>query len=275
MSNYSGSQYKKSTIESENSSLMHGGGSLGGGVPRAAGRGLSNSNKVSELRSGSAVLRNTSTGELLTIDRAVARISRMRRRVFSWANILKEFFEGGRYRAVMVTLTYERVDGWQPNHIRSFMLAMRKVLAEKLVGYAWVSELQGRGAVHYHVLLLVKKGTLVPKPDETGLWEHGLTRVETARSIFYICTYVGKEYQKIGDFPKGMRMFAVWIASGIVTDLQRWFHRLSSLPGWFRAQAEKMIENHGERWSRMPGGGIEFGGQIFRSPYVLVDLIKF
>jgi hypothetical protein len=51
-----------------------------------------------------------------------------------------------------------------------------------------------------------------PYPDEAGLWPYGSTRVEVARSPFYLITYLKKEYQKdFSRFPKGIRAFAVYI----------------------------------------------------------------
>jgi hypothetical protein len=51
-----------------------------------------------------------------------------------------------------------------------------------------------------------------PYPDEAGLWPYGSTRVEEARSPFYLITYLKKEYQKdFSRFPKGIRVFAVYI----------------------------------------------------------------
>ena len=72
----------------------------------------------------------------------------------SWANFLQKETKGS--SLWMVTLTYAGVDDWRPNHIREFMQAFRKLYKKKLVGYAWVAELQERGAVHYHVMVYLK-----------------------------------------------------------------------------------------------------------------------
>jgi len=160
-----------------------------------------------------------------TIDSPLARVRRCQQRVMGWAEALprdnRKVRRAGKKiaigpRLVMLTLTYRDADGWKPNDIRNFMLDLRKELGEGLLAYAWVLEVQKRGAPHYHVLLYVKRSTNIPKPDEK-LWKHGLSRIETAKSAFYIAKYTGKAYQK-HDLPSGARMFAVWIRKGAISD---------------------------------------------------------
>jgi hypothetical protein len=138
----------------------------------------------------------------------------MRKRIADWVNILNS--GNPDYKFIMVTLTYAPEYKWQPNHIRTFMLSMKKLLGDSLHGYAWVAELQKRGAIHYHIMFLVpvmfEVGEDFPYPDQAGLWPYGFTRAEVARSPFYLVTYLGKEYQKdFSKFPKGIRVFAVYI----------------------------------------------------------------
>jgi len=138
----------------------------------------------------------------------------MRKRITEWANILNGIYTDKEF--IMVTLTYAPEFDWEPNHVRAFMLSMRKLLGKKILAYAWVAELQRRGAIHYHIMFLVpielEIGDDFPYPDQAGLWNYGFTRVEVARSPFYLVTYLGKEYQKdFSKFPKGIRVFAVYI----------------------------------------------------------------
>lgn len=235
----------------------------------AADRGLSNSNKVQ-----SVVLRNSITGKLITLDKREARLSRMRRRVFSWANTIKDYLpaygKGRQHRKVMITLTYRGVDDWRPNHIRDYIKELKRRLGDKLIAIAWVAELQERGAVHYHVELVCLKGTRIPKPDESGMWTHGMSRIETAKTVFYICAYLKKAYQKLGKFPKGLRMFSVWVADGSVSTVARWLFKLSSLPAWFAKILQSDKDHWGGAWARMPGGGFRYNGRFFRSPFQFV-----
>lgn len=160
-------------------------------------------------------------------DPRVGRVSRLRRRIYAWANVLNVYLtnakKGGKYRLVMVTLTYSPEKtrnfdtgevpenyGWQPGHISEFMKTVRqnlnrrhqkngiKYVEKNLLAYAWVAELQARGAVHYHVLLLVRRGTDIPYPDECGWWVYGSTRIEEARTAFYIVKYTSKGLQQEG-----------------------------------------------------------------------------
>ncbi len=235
-------------------------------------RGLSNTNKVQ-----SVVIRNSLTGENLILDKLEMRLSRMRRRVFTWANTIKDYLpnsgKGRYYRKVMITLTYAEIEGWKPNHIRDFMKELRRRLGNDLIAYAWCAELQARGAVHYHIELICRKGTRIPMPDKSGMWKHGLSKIETAKTVFYICSYMKKAYQKEGKFPKGIRMYAVWVAKAAVEKLAHWKLRVSSLPQWLANKIISMVEHYGEKWVRSPGGGWFFANQFFRSPYVFIGFI--
>lgn len=232
-------------------------------------RGLSNSNKVPVV-----LIRNVKTGEYQEIDRNQSRLSRMRKRVFAWADALKPYLSSTRYRKVMITLTYARVGDWRPNQIRNYNKALKRRLGSGLIGMAMVSELQERGAVHYHLELIVKKGTYIPKPDKSGMWRYGSSRIETAKTIYYICSYLKKEYQKTGEFPKGLRMFSVWISKDAINKMDMWRFRLSSLPSWLCEEISKLEQ--GLNWRRgKPGTKISwwYGNKSFRSPFVFEGLV--
>ena len=225
-----------------------------GGNPRERGgplrRGLSLINKV--------------TGEMIDTDTHRLRLSRMRRRVKAWADAWGKVYDPNRHRMVMVTLTYKDKDGWRPNHIRDFMRSFRRAIKGKLLAYAWVAELQKRGAVHYHVLLVVARGTKVPLPDK--YWRHGMTRIETAKTPWYIVKYTSKG-DGDGDYPSGLRVFAVWISVHAVPELIRYNFRLSVLPGWLR----EIVQSVGEGFPvRRPGGGWLYQGRVFRSPWAVM-----
>ena len=225
-----------------------------GGDPRERGvslrRGLSFKNKV--------------TGEVINTDTHQVRVSRMRRRVRAWADTWGHIYDPNKHRLVMVTLTYRDNDGWRPNHIREFLLRYRRAIRKGLLAYAWVAELQRRGAVHYHILMVVERGARVPLPDR--YWLHGLTRIETARSVWYIAKYASKGGDGDHPYPSGLRMFAVWV-SAAVPDALRYNLRLSVLPSWLR----DVVASVGQGWPvRWPGGGWLYAGQIYRSPYIVV-----
>ncbi|MCE9644458.1 MAG: hypothetical protein K8S20_00550 [Chloroflexi bacterium] len=190
------------------------------------------------------VLINHGTNRVMVLDNFKVRYNRMRKRIADWVNILKPVPD---IQFVMITLTYAPQFDWQPNHIREFMLAYRKQLGDSLLAYAWVAELQKRGAVHYHVMLVVPNYLTVendlPYPDQSGLWTFGFTRVEIARTPFYLVTYLGKEYQKdFSNFPKGIRVFAVFIQD----KLQKQSLRYQSL----RLFQKELVDEFG--WAELP-----------------------
>lgn len=193
----------------------------------------------------------------------------------------------------MITLTYRATSDieqeipevglksrWRPNHIRTFMRALRRNMKDRLLAYVWVAELQKRGEVHYHILLLVRKGTYIPYPDRSW-WPHGYSKIETARSRWYILKYCSKSAFKTGDtwkdFPQGLRLFAVWVSPEITDELARFRFKLSALPVWLANTLEEI--GLIVRARRARGGGWLIVGdtgppQKVHSPYKLLSLYK-
>lgn len=219
---------------------------------------------------------------VLVIDSAKARVQRAQRRIRAWAGIIPSELDEKRRgksvlqapRLVMLTLTYASASDWERNDIREYMQRVRKELKGRLIAYAWVLEMQSRGAPHYHVLLYVRRGTRVSTPDSSGQWTKGMSKVETARSPFYIATYIGKEHQK-EMLPAGARMFAVWISDKVVGLDALLNLRMASLPAWFRNVVQDFREAGGRLalgdWARAQGGGwiLRPTGEIFPSPWTL------
>src|SRR3990172_4707989 len=166
-----------------------------------------------------SVLFNASKNEAVMIDTFYIRIRKMQKRLHAWASLVLKHREEVPCRLVMITLTYRAVDGWRAGHMNEFLRNLKQRLGKKLYAFAWVAELQKRGAVHYHVVLLTMKGARIPKPDKCSLWPHGMSKIETARSPFYLMTYTGKEYQKdLAKYPKGCWLYACSIRWGSEDD---------------------------------------------------------
>jgi len=253
--------YSKFGVDLETGEILSGG-------REDAGRGLSISNKVQQV-----VIRNRITGEYIYIDKEASRISRMQRRVHAWSNAIDGAVSGsGEYRMVMQTLTYKELGQWKPGHIGEYIRKMRRFMGDSLGAYAWVAELQSRGAVHYHVLLIIKKSAYVPFADRAGWWLHGSSGTDNARSVYYIVKYTGKEHQKKGTFPKGMRMFAVWLAKNIVDDVKRWLFKLSSVPAWLRDRIHETKEYFQQVVKRRDDGKWVVGDQVISSPFTFVGV---
>jgi Protein of unknown function (DUF3296). len=167
------------------------------------------------------------------IDPAKARLKRLRRRIHLWCSAVQTMWNSRRYRRIMVTLTYVGVNDWEPNHIRDYLRAVRRHCKKKLVAYAWVAELQKRGAVHYHVLLITERDVWIPTPDDSGMWPHGSSEIAVARRPWYIMKYASKEY--VGDgigYPKHARIFAVWVRPGAISPEWRWHLTMSARQFW-------------------------------------------
>ena len=146
----------------------------------------------------------------------------------SFGMFVKPISEEESWDSKMITLTYENANDWNPNHIRDFNLWLRRSMGDKLKSYAFVAELQKRGAVHYHLIVYTEKGAKIPFPDRPWgrksyiAWKWGYTKVENARLPQYLASYVSKEYQKdYYRFPKNARGFGIWVNS--VAELKRLF----------------------------------------------------
>lgn len=214
-----------------------------------------------------ATMKFVSNGEVKEVDTDVMRLERLKKRLYSWAYAANRIAERQPTRMVGITLTYRVGVKWSPRHISEYMKKLRMMLDTNLLAYVWVAELQRRGAVHYHVGLLVKKGTDIPMPDESGQWKHGSSKIQTIKrvSATYLIKYIQKEDQKGGvEFPKGLRLFACVIRTEI-PDEQRFWFRLTAIPGYVRATAlsmwKKLLEVDPEnpfahwKWGAREGGG--------------------
>jgi hypothetical protein len=169
-------------------------------------------------------LKNVWTGKVIVMDAFEIRLGKLKTRIFDWAERVDQFRKIHDARLVMLTLTYRRVGDWKPGHIGTYLKNIKTKLGKNLLAFAWVAELQARGAVHYHVMLLVEIGTQIPMPDKKGYWTHGRSNVETAKTAFYLASYAGKKYQKdLSKYPKGCHLYATSLrpSMGIPAFLRR------------------------------------------------------
>lgn len=163
------------------------------------------------------------------IDEFKRRLEKMRRRVVAWAQIVEWYREEQETRLIMVGLTYREVEDYRPGHIREYVKRCKERLGEKLLAWSWVAEVQKRGAIHYHMMILVPKGTRFPMPDKSGMWKHGSSNVKTARGPWYLVSYIGKEYQKdLSRLPRGARLYATSIRFG-GTEVRETYRVLSGI----------------------------------------------
>jgi hypothetical protein len=138
-----------------------------------------------------------------------------------------------------VTLTYRGVHDWSARHIADALKRYRAWAKAKgyAVRYTWVAELQKRGAVHYHALIWLPPGAVMPQWDrvsagrKVAFWPHGMTNTERAKAgVGYLMKYLSK----LGDqtrFPKGLRLYGIGGLNDDGRAVRAWFN----LPQWAKA----------------------------------------
>lgn len=250
-------------------------------APRLGDKGLTPTTNKSESESQCGVrgsrrirrLLNRWTGEVSEVDVRAARVARVRSRVRLWSRSVEAMTPevAASVTMAMYTLTYRPGEMWRADDIAGFLDHVRYGLGSALVSYAWAAELQQRGAIHYHVVVVVANGTYLPCPDTVGWWTHGTTnRVVGVRSPYYLCKYVSKG-QESGEYPRGARIVGVswrhlWaVVNGYAVLVAR---RMQQLPGWVRALVVADAEVLSCR--RHEGGGWWVCGRVEPSPWVLL-----
>lgn len=223
----------------------------------------------------SLVVLDKATGELTVIDRRISRICRMRKRLSRWGDVAGDLVRQGKAELIGVTLTYAPGRGWRKRDVSEYVRRVRRHLGKRLIGQGWVAELMrnrsSREAVHYMLYFLVVPGTRIPKPDDSGMWPHGFSRVErNRRGIGYAMKYAQKVEQKGGDFPRGLRLFAVHYSKGapVPVSMRRWF-RMSVVPRYVEAEWIGCLDPERDFPKRAVGGGWDWEGQHLDSPYLV------
>ena len=139
--------------------------------------------------------------------RTITEAAKLHEREARWAS---ERLGRSAYRKTFITLTYRPGETWEPRHVSRFVRLMRQWFKrrEYPCRFAWVGELQKRGALHYHVLVWVPRRLRLPRPDACGWWPHGMSNIETARNpVGYMVKYATKTRpEDIRRLPKGVRL---------------------------------------------------------------------
>ncbi len=100
-----------------------------------------------------------------------------------------------------VTLTMKDDSVLTRNTIRDFIIKM-KYRDVQIDGYLWVKELQKRGVVHYHVLILVPEMMRDFYHRVNDSWKHGFVFVKgvekekVRKTMLYIMKYIKKDIEK-------------------------------------------------------------------------------
>lgn len=174
--------------------------------------------------------------------RAVRRFKRMQHGVITASRLIQDSMTGFRHDALMVTLTYRNrhATAYSPYDVSEYIERLRKWLKRKghQFRYVWVLEDQQDGTPHYHIIVWVPKGQKLPMPDKSGMWPHGMSRIEIAKgSVGYLAHYAAKLAKHNSDIfraskalPKAAR---IWGRGGL-TESQSKILRWWRLPSWLR-----------------------------------------
>ena len=161
---------------------------------------------------------NTNHGESLgfQIDRFDGRARRMRKSLLTGARLHVEESEKPGFRAgwwAMVTLTYRPDSEWSPLQIAAFVKRLREWCKRRSIEarYLWCLELTKAGKTHYHVLIRLPRGMMLPKPDKRGWWTLGMSRIEKAKNaVGYMAKYASKgTAEAMAEMPNGARLHGV------------------------------------------------------------------
>lgn len=167
--------------------------------------------------------------QCITVDRAQARVTRLRKAVGVGSKCHLNLSEGAGQNNVMVTLTYRGTnEDWAPRHVSDYLRKVRAWFRDRCPGerlrYVWVAELQERGVIHYHVVFFLPAGVRMPQADRKGWWPHGFTNTLRATApVAYLMKYASKvESKNVGGFPHGARIHGCGGLDAVGAAVRRW-----------------------------------------------------
>lgn len=237
-----------------------------GGVPKM---GLSNIKKVPCM----IIRRNDyANGEWteFEVNPLELRIGRQRKRVHGFCDLI----DGKDFDLLMITLTYRTGEDFGLRDVTDFIRRLKRRV--RIHCYTWVLEMQARGVPHYHLIIAVDPKVKIPLPDKSGLWNYGMTRVEKARSVWYVASYTGKEYQK-QNLPKYFHMYCVWVSRRVLQDtnsFKKILYEVTKYPKWVSdiilSRGDWLISGRAPPVRKIKSGW-EIDGMDIPSPYQVVS----
>jgi len=164
---------------------------------------------------------------------------------------------GTRFRQVFITLTYSDNIPWQVDQIKNYLKIVRSFLARKKIPfrYVWVVEATKKLRPHYHILVWLPYRVRIPKPDVSGHWNFGLSRIEQVRvsASAYIAKYISKMADNLARIYRpapGARTFG----AGGFGSTGRLAYSYLRLPSW----AKKLHVSSATTKSKKISGGYYF-----------------
>jgi len=173
-------------------------------------------------------------------DRWQVRARRCKRILTAWVEAWWPEVAAGKVTMARWGLTLRPGVEWEPELISKLFERIRREFGDDYLDHFFVAEMQKRGAVHYNVLVVVKRSAWrrLRFPDRSGLWPHGSSNskwVVTKKDAYYAGKYLGKEEQKGGPggpaFPKGLRLYGHGLLRRL-EHLKQVVIRLAKLPLW-------------------------------------------
>lgn len=175
---------------------------------------------------------------------AERRVKKLKKSVWSSGHLHGIADNGSRPPAVwFVTLTYGGGKDWSADHISKALQQFRNWCKSRgyACRYTWVAELQGRGAVHYHLLAWLPKGVRMPHWDRTAKtpsgramavwWPYGMTNTQIAKSgVGYLMKYLSK-LGELTRFPKGLRLYGIGGLNNCGRAVRSWLN----FPEWVKS----------------------------------------
>lgn len=218
-----------------------------------------------------------------------------RNNAFAIVKRLKRTFEFPvdvkRFRPKFITLTFANIDeSWKAEKaIQKFLNDLRMWAKRKgveLLAYFWTGEVQERGALHYHILILGCPFLL--KEQLSSWWSFGFVDVravdDMGRAFKYLAKYLWKWGKLAGEpdtlpewwflfspFHKRRYGFSKWFSLPPAERVPRWLKQIL-IESDSMGHLEKAGRVEGGGWSLVinrPSGKVEL---VFDSPYKVVEL---
>ena len=224
---------------------------------------------MQSIPSGSGLVYSVTSvtgGQCITVDPRKKRLVRMRKSVITGARLHVEDLQRGGFRhsALLLTTTYAPESEWGAGDVTGLVRCIREWCRRRSIAfrYQWVLELTKAGRPHYHLLMFVPRGVMLPKPDKQGWWRLGFTRIERARNaVGYIAKYASKGATALG-MPKGARLHGGGGLDAPSRAERSWW----MLPKWVREVCT--IEDSA---AKVTGGYLARStGEFIASPWVVV-----
>ena len=174
-----------------------------------------------------------------------------------------------KYRPKFISLTFADVEtSWrQQNAVVEFLDNLRKYAKKqggKDLAYFWVAEVQmknGRGALHYHILIL--GCPYLPKKKIESWWSYGFSDVrvvdDIGRGFKYLAKYLWKWGKESGDpdtLPDWWFLFNIWHKRRY--GFSKWFalSPAERVPRWLKEYLQELgMLEHLQKAGRAEGGG--------------------